>query len=181
MSTPKGRTSYVPATGPMGARINLSRFVREQAERSADDLGFSYIGTPEAPSTLPQLRGAFQHSQRTGGPLPVSNLYCDDTIFVEPDDNVAFRFWHDVTHCRLGFSFELPDEWELTLWHLDQLEAAGLGPETREYELFRMDLLGQVILLGVAGRFPFQQGEFSRTCLELGLDRGILHELRRLS
>lgn len=181
MSTRKRRAPYVPATGQMGARINLSRFVREQAERAAEELGFGWIGVPEAPSTLPQLRGAFQESQATAAPLPVSNLYCDDTIYIEPSDNVTFRFWHDVTHCRLGFSFELPDEWELTLWHLDQLAAAGLGPKTREYELFRLDLLGQVILLGIAGRFPIKQGEFSRTCAELGLDRGILHELRRIS
>lgn len=176
MSTP-----YRTAPGPLGARINLSRFVRDQAERAADELGFHWAGVAEAPSTYQQLRGAFEHSKRTGEPLAVSNLYCDDTVFMEPRDNVAFRFWHDTSHCRLGLSFSLPDEWELTLWHLAQLEEAGLGPETTEYELLRMDLLRQVILLGIAQRFPFNQGEFTRTCGELGLDAGILHELRRVS
>lgn len=176
MSTP-----YVTAPGPPGARINLSRFVREQAQHAAADLGFAWIGTPNAPSTYPQLRAAFAHSKATAEPLQVSNLYCDDTVFMEPGDNIAFRFWHDTSHCRLGLSFSLPDEWELTLWHLARLEEAGLGPETTEYELLRMDLLGQIILLGIADRFPYSQGEFTRTCAEQGLDAGILHELRRVS
>ena len=51
--------------------------------------------------------------------------------------------------------------------HLTQLEAVGLGRGTREHEMFRLDALGQVILLGVAGRFPFLQGEFVRTCSEM--------------
>lgn len=172
---------YVTASGPIGARINLSRFVREQAEHAARELGFGWIGVADAPSTYPQLRGAFAHSTATAEPLPISNLYCDDTIFMEPDDNVAFRFWHDVSHCRLGLSFSLPDEWELSLWHLAQLNAAGLGPKTREYELFRLDALGQIILLALVERFPFNQGEFARTCADVGLDAGILAELRRVS
>lgn len=176
MSTP-----YRTAPGPLGARINLSRFVREQADRAASELGFGWVGTAEAPTTYQQLRGAFAHSKATGEPLAVSNLYCDDTVFMEPADNVAFRFWHDTSHCRLGLSFTLADEWELTLWHLDQMAAAGLGPESREYELLRIDLFGQVILLGIADRFPLSQGEFTRTCAEIGLDAGILHELRRVS
>lgn len=176
MSTP-----YVTAPGPLGARINLSRFVREQAQRAKDDLGFGWIGTPEAPSTYPQLRAAFAHSKATAEPLAISNLYCDDTVFMEPGDNVAFRFWHDTSHCRLGLSFSLPDEWELTLFHLEQLERAGLGPATREYQLLRLDLFGQIILLGIAGRFPLNQGEFTRTCAEIGLDAGVLRELRRVS
>lgn len=178
---PAHHSTGSPARGQLGARVNLSRFVRERAEHAAEEFGFPWIGVPEAASTYPQLRGAFAHSQRTGDPLPVSNLYCEGTIFVDPSDNVAFRFWHDTAHCRLGYSFELPDEWELTLWHLQQLEADGLGPSTTEYELLRLDLLGQIILLGIAGRFPLNQGEFSRTCDELGLDAGILHELRRIS
>lgn len=174
-------TSYRKARGPQGARVNLSRFVRERAEEAADAMGFGWIGTPEAPSTYQQLRGAFEHSRRTGEPLPVLNLYCDDTIYLEPADNVAFRFWHDTSHCRLGLSFGLQDEWELSLWHLAQLEAVGLGPGTLEHELFRLDAIGQIILLGVAGRFLFEQGEFVRACAEVGLDQGILRELRRVA
>jgi hypothetical protein len=175
-------THHRTAKGQLGARGNLSRFVQQQADQAAEALGFEWIGTPEAPATYPQLRAAFAHSAKTGEPLPVSSEYCDDTVFLEPGDNVAFRFWHDVSHCRrLGLSFALPDEWELTLWHLNQMLAAGYAPSSLEYQLLRLDLLGQIILLGIAGRFPFNQGEFTRTCHEMGLDVGVLTELRRIS
>ena len=174
-------TTYRTARGTQGARVNLSRFDRERAEESADALGFGWIGVPDAPSTYQQLRGAFEHSQRTGEPLPISNLYCDETIYLEPADNVAFRFWHDTSHCRLELSFSLPDEWELSLWHLRQLEAVGLGQGNLEYELFRLDALGQIILLALIGRYPFAQGDFVRACADEGLDLGILRELRRVA
>lgn len=126
------------ARGQLGARVNLSWFVQQQADQTTEEVGFGWIGTPDAPATYPQLRAAFQRSAKTGDPLPVSNQYCDDTVFVEPSDNVAFRYWHDVSHCRLGLSFALPDEWELTLWHLDQLVAAGYPPTTLEFQLLRL-------------------------------------------
>ena len=113
--------------------------------------------------------------------MPVSNLHCSDTIFIEPDDNIAFRFWHDTSHCRLGLTFSLPDEWRLTMRHLAQLEQAGFAPGSDEHELLRLDLLGQIILLGVAGRFPINQGQFTRSCAQLGLDAGVLVELGRVS
>lgn len=167
--------------GHAAARANLSSFVEHRAGFVTEEVGFGWIGVPVAPSTFPQLRAAFRRSQLNGEPLPVSNLYCERTVFDTPEGNVAFRFWHDTAHCRLGFSFELPDEWELAMWHLDELERAGFPPESGEYQLLRLDLLGQIILLGVAGRFPFDQRDFTTTCGVFGLDAGILAELRRMS
>lgn len=163
------------------ARQHLSQFVRQQAAQAATLLGFDWIGVADAPSTYPALQAAFAQSQRTSQPLPISNLYCTDTIFVEPEDNICFRFWHDTSHCRLGLTFALPDEWRLTLHHLTQLEQAGFGPGSEEYRLLRLDLLGQIILLGIAGRFPHSQGHFTRTCAALGLDAGLVAELDRVS
>lgn len=163
------------------ARTELSLYVSEQAGRAAHELGFGWIGVSEAPSTYQQLRAAFRHSQLTGDPLLVSCLFCERTVFSSSEVNVAFRFWHDTAHCRLGLSFELPDEWELALWHLDQLERGGFSNDTDEYQLLRFDLLGQIILLGITGRFPFNQQDFTLTCGLLGIDAGIMAELRRLS
>ena len=174
-------TSYGTVHDLLPARERLGQFVRHQANEAAADLGFGWVGTPEAPSTYPALQAAFTHSQLIGAPLPVSNLYCDDTIFLEPEDNVAFRFWHDTSHCRLGLSFALTDEWRLTMHHLAVLEAAGFDHGSDEYRLLRLDLIGQITLIGVAGRFPHNQGQFTRTCAEFGLDIGVLLELGRQS
>ena len=174
-------TSYGTVHDLLPARERLGQFVRHQANEAAADLGFGWVGTPEAPSTYPALQAAFTHSQLIGAPLPVSNLYCDDTIFLEPEDNIAFRFWHDTSHCRLGLSFALTDEWRLTMHHLAVLEAAGFDHGSDEYRLLRLDLIGQITLIGVAGRFPHNQGQFTRTCAEFGLDIGVLLELGRQS
>jgi hypothetical protein len=173
--------SHGTAQDLLPARERLGQFVRQQATQASADLGFGWVGTPDAPSTYPALQAAFTQSRLTGAPLPVSNLYCDDTIFLDPEDNMSFRFWHDTSHCRLGLTFSLPDEWRLTLRHLVQLERAGYGPGSDEYRLLRLDLLGQIILLGIARRFPHSQGHFTRTCAALGLDAGVLAELERVS
>jgi hypothetical protein len=163
------------------ARLVLSRFVREQAARARSELGFGWIGTDPAPSSYQQLRGAFVQSERTGEPLPISNLFSDSTTFVTPGDNVAFRFWHDVSHVRRGLSFELGDELELAQWHLDQLERAGYGPGTLPYDLLTADLVGQLLLNALIGRLPFDQAAFVETCEQVGLVRGLIEEIRRVA
>ncbi len=174
-------STYRTARGPIGARINLGRFVRDRADLIVEKEGFGFVAQSDAPGTYPQLRAAYAHSKSTGDPLPVSSLHQEDTIFLEPNDNACYRFWHDMTHCELGLSFDLADEWELALVHLRILAAAGLGPETLEYRLLRADLLGQIILLAITGRYPWNQGVFSRTCWEFGLDEGIFTEIGKVS
>ncbi|NEW35805.1 hypothetical protein GV791_25025 [Nocardia cyriacigeorgica] len=161
-------------------RAELTRFVREQAERTRDELGFGWIGVATAPSTYQQLRAAFARSTETGDPLPVSSLFCESTIYEAPDDNVRFRYYHDVHHVRLGLSFNLDDELELAQWHLDELSLAGFGKGSLPYELMTADLVGQIFLMGVIGRFPLDQGRFVATCHEAGLVSGLLAEIRRL-
>ena len=157
-----------------------ARFVVASAEATAQDVGFSWVAKELAPSTYQQLRAAFQASQSTGAPLPVSSLYCDTTVYPRASDNVAFRFWHDVHHVRFGLSFRLEDELELALWHLNEAGSAGLRRGSVAHELLSVDLLGQIMLMGLIGRFPLDQKTFVATCFELGLAPGLLAEIRRL-
>jgi len=171
---------FSPAPGVWGARLNLGRFVIDLAATTTSELGFGWYATPNAPSTAQQLIGAYEHSVRTGEPYPVSSLFCESTIFTEPHINHAYRYVHDCSHRKLGLSFTLEDEWHLGTYHLAQAEEAGLGPGSREHELLRCDIFGQLMLLGVAGRFPIDQGVFALECFELGIEAGLLRELRRI-
>lgn len=162
------------------ARLDLSRFIRDRAEQTKNEVGFTWIGTPSAPSTYQQLRGAFNKSTSTGAPLPISNLFCDSSIYPVEEDNVRFRFWHDVHHVKLGLSFRLEDELELALWHLDQAAQAGILPGSVTYELLEADLIGQVLLMALIRRFPIDQAEFVNTCSQVGLMTGLLDEIRRI-
>lgn len=181
--------STVPANKPRApfsaielaeARQQLSAFINQQAEDLAGRLGFGWRPVMDAPSTYQQLRGALDHSLNSLEPLPVSSENSASVIYDGPEVNFAFRFWHDVSHVQHGLSFALEDELELALWHLDVLERAGVAPASIAYRLLQADLLGQLLLMGLAGRFPFDQEEFVLTCALLGWEQGLLAEVRRV-
>ncbi|MFT4011298.1 MAG: hypothetical protein QM655_14785 [Nocardioidaceae bacterium] len=181
MSNDQPTARFTPAVGIRGARLNCVRLTAEMARRTEELVGFPYVATKTAPSTAQQLIGAYEHSVRTGEPYPVSSEFCDSTIYFEPVSNWEYRFWHDVSHRQLGLAFTLEDEWALGIYHLEQVAVFGLGPGTLEYDLFRCDIFGQLILLGVAHRFPFDQGRFALECVERGVEAGVLAELRRVA
>ncbi|AZZ39727.1 hypothetical protein C0Z10_08135 [Acidipropionibacterium jensenii] len=161
------------------ARRDLSDIVQRQADELAGQLGFGWQAVAAAPSTYQQLRGAVDYSLVSKKPLPVSSENSATVIYTGPEVNFAFRFWHDVSHVRHGLSFALEDELELALWHLGVLERGGLSPESLAYRLFQADIVGQLLLMGLAGRFPFDQEQFVLGCIVLGMESGVLAEIRR--
>jgi hypothetical protein len=162
----------------LAARMTLSEFIVEQAERTTTEIGFGYDPQPEAPSTYAALKRAFSHSVRTGEPLPVSNANSEPVAYATTEVNFALRFVHDATHVRQRLSFALTDELELALWHLDQLEAAGFGSGSPVWQLLHADLLGSVYVMSLGRRFPSDQLRFASGCLSEGFDRTVLDEIR---
>lgn len=160
------------------ARSNLSALVAELAKDKSREVGFAWQPTPDAPDTYDKLLAAYQRSERTGQPLPISNLFCERIIYQSPRVNMAMRFWHDCAHVRTKLSFTVDDELELGLWHLKQLEQRGVKQASLEYRLLEIDMLGQNYLQAVAGRFPHDQKVFVENCLVMGLHEGVLHEAR---
>ncbi|AKE89618.1 hypothetical protein [Rhodococcus aetherivorans] len=171
---------YIAVAELPAARARLSEFVRTFAEFTRGSVGFGWTPCPTAPSTYEALQTAFARSSATGEPLPVSSEHTEPVIYTSAGVNLAHRFVHDVHHVRLGLSFELADELELALWHLDRLRAAGFGRHSLEYALFHADLIGQVLVNGLGHRFPADQERFALDCVRLGIDAGVLLELRRL-
>ena len=169
----------VPTGGEMiAARFEVSSFIRHKAAETEKALGFGYVAVPDAPSEYQQLRGAYADAWATKTPLPVSNQHCETTIFLEPEDNIRLRFWHDVHHVKLGLSFNLDDELELATWHCQQMEHAGFSPDSLAFRLLRADFVGQIYLMGIKGRFPHNQRRFVETCVTHGLDLALLDEIR---
>lgn len=162
------------------ARLLLGDFIQEQAQAAERRLGFGLVAMEAAPSTYQQLRGAFERSQDTGAPLPISSLFCEDSIYLSPEVNQQFRFWHDVSHVQRGLSFELGDELELALWHLDELTGVGFEPGSMAYRMLEADLVGQLLLMGLAGRFSYRQWDFVLDALRFGLHVALLEEIRRV-
>ncbi|MFI8771886.1 hypothetical protein ACIGKQ_06965 [Gordonia sp. NPDC062954] len=102
-------------------------------------------------------------------------------ILTSPDANFAWRFVHDIAHVERGLSFSLPDEYELALWHLSELERDGFSTDSFEYAFLKADTLGQVIINAVVRRFPADQELFDLECQLYGFEQGILREIRRES
>ena len=80
------------------ARHRLGHFVREQAQLLTECYGITYAAVPDAPSDLPSLCRAWAKAERSGVPFPVWSGASENTIYLGPEANHAFRFWHDSLH-----------------------------------------------------------------------------------
>lgn len=180
MSTSETTANPTLALELVLARNDLTSFVQAQTCETIARVGFTYEACPDAPSTYQQLRGAYAGSQANGTPLPISNQFCDSAIFLTNLDNVRFRFWHDVSHVTLGVSFRLEDELELGIWHLEQLERAGYPKHSLPWKVFQADIVGQIQLMALIGRFPIHQRRFVEDCVEYGTEIGLMEEIRRI-
>ncbi|WAC90222.1 hypothetical protein [Mycobacterium sp. Aquia_213] len=156
----------------------LGDFIVQAAERTAEEVGFGYVLTSDAPDNYSALAAAYERSATTGAPLPVSSDHSTDLIYRSPDINGALRFWHDVNHVRRRLNFGLVDELELSLWHLGELETAGYSRGCLVWRLLHADLTGQAYVQAFARRFPLGQRRFVTGCVTAGFDHGLLAELR---
>ena len=87
----------------------------------------------------------------------VSDQFCEQTIYVRPEDNYAMRFWHDVTHVRLEADFTVDGETSVAEAHPDLLSCYGYGPEALEYQMLKADTFGQLYFSLATGTFPVDQ------------------------
>lgn len=148
-------SEYISSAEIEPARQQLSDYVMEAARRLEQGLDFGWRPCSDAPSNCADLAQAFARSQDLGCPPGVSDAYTGFVILTAPESDMAFRFVHDCAHVRPSLNFSARDEYELALRHLDELHRAGFSTDSVEYQMLRVDLLG--------------------------LDVGILTELRRIS
>ncbi|AZZ79749.1 hypothetical protein C5O27_00390 [Gordonia alkanivorans] len=175
------QSDYIATEQVDQARRGLTRWVCTTATTKARECGFAWTPRPDAPSTYPGLCAAYARSVESGESLPVSSENSTSVILTSSDANNAWRFVHDMAHVERGLSFSLPDEYELALWHLSELERDGFSPDSLEYAFLKADTLGQVIINAVVRRFPADQELFDLECQLYGFEQGILREIRRES
>lgn len=179
---PLSSTGHLPGIHPAElaeAVVRLGEVVRLEAQLTARRVGFGWRPCVDAPDGYDRLRAAYRQSKRTGVALPVSNLYCDRTIYGDADTNVAMRFWHDVHHVERGCDFSALEEVELALWHLDVLCRHGLEPTGLSWRLLHADLVGQTYCSALLGHFPDDQRQFVLDCVAGGLEWALLVESGR--
>lgn len=158
------------------ARANLGTFILGEANRQAMELGFKWRADGAAPSQYHMLQSAYQLSVASKTDMPVSSLYCENTIYTSPDTNYAFRFWHDIHHIHLGLTFALDDEYEVSSHHLWTLRRAGFAHNSLEYRMLEADTTGQTYCLDVLNRFPRHQLRFAIWCTTDGIEEAVAYE-----
>lgn len=155
---------------------NLSRWVVELAQETAEELGVRWRGARIAPQTLDEVVAEFRAAMLTELPVRVSNRFCEQTIYVSPADNVAFRFVHDSRHYFLRAGFETEPELLVASCHLARLRRAGYPSDSIEHRLLEADTIGQALFAARAGRFVSNQLRFGLRCLSRSIDKAIAEE-----
>lgn len=168
------RCGIVPGEFLESCRRYLDLFVRGQATATAEEVGFGWVGRPEAPDTYEGLLATYEQSVASGQPLPVSDQHCLDTIYSTLDGNLACRFWHDCAHVRRGRGFSTAAELDMALWQLGQLEAVGLPRKSVPWWLLYSDTVGQTLHASALGRFPDNQWQFAVDVLTFGVEDAIV-------
>jgi hypothetical protein len=158
------------------ARFNISAFVRSEAKRTADELGFGWRPAEITPSGLGGLQAEFRACHKIGLPFRVLGGFSEDTIFDGPSTNWAMRFWHDTRHVWVSADFSVEDELEIASCHLARARDEGIGPGTLEYALLLADTVGQTLYIERTHRFVAHQLVFALDCVQLGIDEAIARE-----
>lgn len=161
------------------ARAELSQFVHQMADRTRTRTGIDWYGTSDAPNTWKELKAAWLHSQVTGEPLPIYNGDCDTVILLRPEDNIAYRYWHDVTHLERDRSFSNTDELDMSIFHLWEAERHGLERGSLPWRLLHADAVGQNLHWAVLKEFVINQRVFITNCLLYGIEVALLAEMAR--
>lgn len=161
------------------AREELTEFVQLMAGKTRTRRGIGWVGTPDAPNTWKALTAAWDESLRTGQPLPVSNEACESVILTRPEANVAYRFWHDVTHLERGRNFTNPHELDMANFHLREAERHGLERGSLPWRLLHADAVGNVLHWAVLRRYVANQLVFILNAVQYGIEVALLAEMSR--
>lgn len=161
------------------ARYRLSAFVRREATRTANELGFGWRPATVTPSGLDGLRSEFRSCRQTGLPFRVLREFSDDTIFVGQSTNWAMRFWHDTRHVWLGADFSTEAELQVAECHLRRARDEGFGYGSLEHQMLLADTVGQTLYVARTSRFVTHQLDFVLDFVTFGIDMATRLELKR--
>lgn len=161
------------------AREVLTAFVWERAEATRSRTGVGWVFTADAPNTYMGLRGAWEHSLTVGTPLPILNDHSDSVIFTEPEGNLVYRYWHDVTHLERERNFSNPHELDMASFHLWEAEQHGLTRGSLPWRLLHADAVGNVLHWSVYREYVADQKVFILNAVRFGLDAALVGEAAR--
>lgn len=113
-----------------------------------------------APSTLAEQKAYVA----AHGRLCVWGGASDNTIFADPEVNLAFRAWHDAAHLALGADFSIRGERRAAyaqIGHVATLYGVGGTMHKVALNLVQAEVIGQAMYRERHGGFPVDQRAFA--------------------
>ncbi|HTL42083.1 MAG TPA: hypothetical protein VL294_11480 [Pseudolysinimonas sp.] len=162
------------------ARVELSEFVTLMADRTKERTGIGWEPSPDAPNSWKALKAAWQHSLSTGEPLPIYDGASDSVVFASAEANIAYRFWHDVTHLERRRNFTNAHEIDMASFHLAEAEKHGLERGSLPWRLLHADSVGQTLHWAILREFVLDQRVFVLNVVQFGLEAALLAGMARL-
>jgi hypothetical protein len=161
------------------ARAQLSRFVLNQAEKTALEFGFGWRPASRVPLDLGELQREFRMCHISGLPLRVMEGFVDQTVFDCPSTKWAMRFVHDTQRVWLKADFSTKSELEIGSWLLDRAKVTGLQPGSLPYALLMAETVGQTFYEATTGRFVTYQLDFAIDCILFDFEVAVSREMQR--
>ena len=134
--------------------------------------GTDWHAVPDAPGDWDTVR-----QQDPNGHIVVSSEYSDSSIYGSPENNHAFRAWHDRTHLRLDRGFDDEGEYYVGNAQVNAVHRARHDDTSLRNEdamAIYYDTIGQIEYRNTHyGAFPTNQRAFVQSCFDIGLAESI--------
>lgn len=147
------------------AQLELAAFVQVMANQCREN-GWTFEATNKAPESFKQLKETTK-----GKHLLIANYGCDGSIYGSAENNILFRFWHDVCHLEVDQGFSKAGEQAAIGKQLQQAQEYGLS--NLAYMMFHYDTIGQVEFYFTHKKFLGNQKAFVQDCVLYGLKNAI--------
>lgn len=149
--------------------LNLAAVVMRRALALKEELGFGWIASAVDPfpdegnrlrAMSEKIYANCNNIVARNKPFPVYSGGCDHSIYGSATVNMAFRFWHDVTHVKYGLGFSTADELVVAQLQFDEIKACM---DIYNQMLFLADTMGQSFYFQqTGGKFPKDQVQFTK-------------------
>lgn len=167
------RNGIVSAVRVASARRYLGATIASRAALKAAQYGVEWEPVTLAPSTLSDMTQTFVACQKSGRPFPVDTSWSSQDLFLTAAQQYAWRFLRAVGQIEEGGGESFPDQLELGLWCLAQLDVTKTPPGSVVWRLLHAETVGRLYVRAISGRTVTDSVTFALASLTLGVDEAI--------
>jgi hypothetical protein len=156
-------------------KVNTMNYLNEQFDAAIEELktfleaqetkakaeGWTWFESTNAPSSYAELT-LYNEARH----LPIETDGNESSVYGR-HHNLLFRFWHDMTHLKLGVSFNKKGEYAVVDSHLKDAEAHGLSKMATS--ILYADTKGQIDYYDWNKRYVNNQSDFIHIALQRGI------------